>query len=1000
MKNVILIVCISTLLAACGGQTSDPKIPTTFTPAAPNTPNNSEDNTKVGVFIDAPVKGLAYTSAPSGKKGTTNEKGEFEYIDDDTVSFNMGSIELGSATPDKTNKVKVTQLDQALLIAQLLQVLDNDVNEDRIDVSDIVIPETVKKAIVDRLQDKDGDANTADIITEDQLFSIKKVNPKKLTLKQKDKVVTKDKVLEHVKQQLGKSGLRFTASELKNLFLIDVGLLKKFEGDNLAFSASNSIKQINVEKNRAEMSDASWELDAKGNLAISFKRDNCTISKLNEDVDSIDISWFCADKEKPKNIRKGLKYFVKPQPLSANDLSGKSFNFTSLSKESESLTFRNDGTLNCNGEKSSCPYKDHPSYKNAVWIEGGGDSGEEGALMILAQGSLAKGKFVMIHYKDDGNTLDAVEVMKVSGNTLKQVFEIDSLEGSSANGITSGNIVFANNVPDNAYIRITPSKFQQGGNTSPNYGDSLRCKVQSNGNWGNKDCWISEYGKNNDEFKPGNKFHFVVFVNTNQDKHFNPNDASICFSGNDAPWNSWSSVECSNHSPLINDGDYDSNDNPNAGTQNPNYSPFTQEMISGKTFYNVYTDWDDQDKDNSTTDWVASTFTFDNSGEGRAVFGLHDSNTAPDVTFNYSIDAKGYLILSNWAFTNPEDAPDDHQDSDIDLIGLIEDNGDSFKVCWRDSLDELNKGCDGNERFYTIKADAKAALEAPETAYSEHEDDPYAIQNPNYSPFTEKIVAGKTFYVPGVEKDDNFTVFFGANKKGKLWFSLAENTTPPDINFDYHIDAEGYVVFFNVKAKGVNSEYAPAMGLLGENNHALIVCWSNYSLNDIRDVCENDDKMIIYKTKDAAQAEIRADDEYFDGHSDYVDNPNLGSKNPTYIPFTQEMISGKTIFSSAGITYQFDPSGWGEYQRGYHDNITSPSATFDWRLDDQGYLIFSNLVVDGGALEGQEEIYGLFMKDTTFLELCVATSTESLENECTVEVWLYNKEDAEELFKD
>ncbi|MDB2360450.1 hypothetical protein N9V77_01385 [Porticoccaceae bacterium] len=73
----------------------DPKIPTAITPAAPNTANNSEDNTKVGVFIDAPVKGLAYISAPSGKKGTTNEKGEFEYIDGDMVSFNMGAIELG-----------------------------------------------------------------------------------------------------------------------------------------------------------------------------------------------------------------------------------------------------------------------------------------------------------------------------------------------------------------------------------------------------------------------------------------------------------------------------------------------------------------------------------------------------------------------------------------------------------------------------------------------------------------------------------------------------------------------------------------------------------------------------------------------------------------------------------------------------------------------------------------------------------------------------------------
>jgi len=881
VRKTISIFCLFLALTACGGVTITPTdttpattkdtTPATTKDTTPAAPSKSNDNTKVGVFIDAPVQGLAYTSAPSGKKGTTNEKGEFEYIDGDTVSFNMGSIELGSATPDKTNKVKVTQLDQALLIAQLLQVLDNDVSEDRIDVSDVVIPETVKKAIVDRLKRKDKDANSADIVTEEQLVSIKKVNPKKLTLQQRVKVVPKDKVLEHVKQQLGKSGLRFTASELKNLFLIDVGLLKKFEGDNLAFSASNSIKQINVEKNRAEMSDASWELDAKGNLAISFKRDNCTISKLNEDVDSIDISWFCADKEKPKNIRKGLKYFVKPQPLSANDLSGKSFNFTSLSKESKTLTFRNDGTLNCNGEKSSCPYKDHPSYKNAVWIEGGGDSGEEGALMILAQGTLAKGKFLMIHYNGE-NKLDSVEVMKVSGNTLKQVFEIDSLEGSFANGITSGNIVFANNVPDNAYIRITPSKFQQDGNTSPNYGDSLRCKVQSNGNWGNKDCWISEYGKNNlDEFKPGNKFHLVVFEDTNQDKFYSHNEASICFSGNDAPWNSWSSVECSNHSPLINDGDYDSNDNPNAGTQNPNYSPFTQEMISGKTFYNVYTDWDDQDKDNSTTDWVASTFTFDNSGKGRAVFGLHDSNTSPNVTFNYSIDAKGYLILSNWAFTNPEDAPDDHQDSDIDLIGLIEDNGDSFKVCWRDSLDELNKGCDGNERFYTIKADAKAALEAPETAYSEHEGDPYGIQNPNYIPFTQEMISGKTLYNvyidrEGEDKDGSKTDLMAAtftfdnSGKGKAMRGFHDSASA-DASFNYSINDKGYLILSNWAF--TNPEDAPddhqdsdidLIGLIEDNCDSFKVCWRD-SPEQMDKGC-GDDNSFFYKTKEAAETKL------------------------------------------------------------------------------------------------------------------------------------------------
>ncbi len=887
MKNIIFIIYTTLILAACGGSSSS-------TTSTSNNSDNNETVSKIGVFIDAPVKGLSYASSPSGKKGITNEKGEFEYIDGDTVSFNMGSIELGKAVPDKDKTVKVTQLREALLVAQLLQVLDADADENKIDVSDILIPKEIEETIFKKLkgtaeisdEDEDEDEN---IITAEEFKAIKQKNPYKLTLQQRTEIVTKDRALEHIKQQIGESGLKFSTSSLENQWLIDSVFLTTYEGGILGFStAGHSISWVEIFDSKAEYSDVPWSVDSQGDLEVTVsKNDSCRLSKLAE-YDLIHFDYTCTNAI-TKTGSKGIRSLTKPQPFSANDLSGKSFNFSSLSGNKETLTFRSDGTLNCNDEKSSCSYKDHTKYKNSVLIEGGGDSGEKSALMILAQGSLAKGRFVMIHYKDDGITLDFVEVMKVSGNTLKQVF-------------TSAD---------------------------------------------------------NDE---------------SSDHNNNANENS------------------------------DSKDNPNAGTPNPTYSPFTQDMISGKTLYNVYTDWDDQDKDGSTTDWVASTFTFDHSGEGRGVFGLRNSNTAPDATFNYSIDDKGYLILSNVTFTNPDDDPDDNHN--MDAIGIIEDAGDSFKVCWRGSPEQLDNdnGCDGNERFYKIKADAEVALEAPEIVYSsdysDRVDDLNAIQNPNYSPFTEKIVAGKTFYVPGVEKDDNFTMSFGANKKGKIWLSLAEDTTPPDMTFDYLIDTEGYVVFFNVKDKGVDSEYAPAMGLLGENNHALIVCWSNYSLNDIRDVCENDDKMIMYKTKDAAQAEIRADDEYFDDHSDYVDNPNSGTQNPNYIPFTQEMISGKTIFSSAGITYQFDASGWGEYQRGYHDNITSPSATFDWRLDDQGYLIFSNLVVDGGALEGQEEIYGLFMKDTTFLELCVATSKESLENKCVVEVWLYDKEDAEELVKD
>jgi hypothetical protein len=43
----------------------------------------------------------------------------------------------------------------------------------------------------------------------------------------------------------------------------------------------------------------------------------------------------------------GLSRLVKPQPFSANDLSGKSFNFKSHGSNSRTITFGNDGSVNC-----------------------------------------------------------------------------------------------------------------------------------------------------------------------------------------------------------------------------------------------------------------------------------------------------------------------------------------------------------------------------------------------------------------------------------------------------------------------------------------------------------------------------------------------------------------------------------------------------------------------------------------------------------------------------
>ncbi len=108
---------------------------------------------QTGVFIDAPVGGVSYSTA--SESGVTNSAGEFRYQIGETVTFTLGSVELGS-TPG-ANEVTVfdvagvesipsgidalyeamyasdgspTPLQRATNMAVLLQSLDADANPD------------------------------------------------------------------------------------------------------------------------------------------------------------------------------------------------------------------------------------------------------------------------------------------------------------------------------------------------------------------------------------------------------------------------------------------------------------------------------------------------------------------------------------------------------------------------------------------------------------------------------------------------------------------------------------------------------------------------------------------------------------------------------------------------------------------------------------------------------------------------------------------------------
>src|SRR5690606_821470 len=134
MKKTLLCIALAGLLSACGGSDNDSS-------NSQNPPPSS--STPIGVFTDGPVarvKHLITTSTGESIEGTTNDKGEFEYLEGDTVRFFIGDVQLGEAVEAKA---RITPLDLAesenarINLMVFLQSLDGEGDHsDGIQISD------------------------------------------------------------------------------------------------------------------------------------------------------------------------------------------------------------------------------------------------------------------------------------------------------------------------------------------------------------------------------------------------------------------------------------------------------------------------------------------------------------------------------------------------------------------------------------------------------------------------------------------------------------------------------------------------------------------------------------------------------------------------------------------------------------------------------------------------------------------------------------------------
>ncbi|MCE9678623.1 hypothetical protein LZP69_05375 [Shewanella sp. AS1] len=133
MNKKLIALLVSASLVGCGGSDDkdedDVQTPVVVTPPA-------EVSVETGVFIDSAVAGIGYrTETPEGEvreEGVTNENGEYEYVEGDSVTFFIGDLVFpataatGVVTPlDIAGTDDVT--DQKVVnMVRLLQTLDQD----------------------------------------------------------------------------------------------------------------------------------------------------------------------------------------------------------------------------------------------------------------------------------------------------------------------------------------------------------------------------------------------------------------------------------------------------------------------------------------------------------------------------------------------------------------------------------------------------------------------------------------------------------------------------------------------------------------------------------------------------------------------------------------------------------------------------------------------------------------------------------------------------------
>jgi len=232
-----------------------------------STPDTSPTATaQTGVFTDAPVEGLQFTSPT--QTGFTNVKGEFNYLEGEKVRFKLGNIDFGESkgkafvTPIDVVAGAVDANDTAVInILRILQTLDKDGN--------------ASNGIDIREEQNISVAGSIDFKTEAYLNSILAASRHKKAAV----LVTRDDALKHFQETLIRLGINTTVDNntttLTNSTNDTITSTKKFSittSGTLAVGACNPEKLLSYTSRGFLGSRWSWtgDLDDTGAVFEMF----------------------------------------------------------------------------------------------------------------------------------------------------------------------------------------------------------------------------------------------------------------------------------------------------------------------------------------------------------------------------------------------------------------------------------------------------------------------------------------------------------------------------------------------------------------------------------------------------------------------------------------------------------------------------------------------------------------------------------------------------------